>query len=76
MEFDTKIKKWGNSAGLIIPKNKLEWNGFKKNEEVHVIILRKSNVLRQTFGMLKGKRTMSGQEAKDRIRRELHGKLL
>ena len=71
MEFDTKVKKWGNSVGLIIPKDKLRLNGFKEDEEVHVIVLRKSNVLRQTFGTVpewKGK----AQEMKDRLRKELY----
>ena len=71
MEFDAKIKKWGNSAGLIIPKDKLGLNGFKKNEEVHVIVLRKTNVLRETFGTIpewKGR----AQEIKDRLRKELY----
>ena len=75
LEFDTKIKEWGNSFGLIIPKSKFDLNGFKKNEEVHVIVLKKSNVLRETFGMLKG-RIKSGQEAKDLIRKELHSKII
>lgn len=73
LEFDGKVKKWGNSFGLIIPKDKL--NGIKENDEIHVIVLKRSNVLRETFGMLKGK-IKSGQEAKDLIRKELHNKMI
>ncbi len=69
LEFDTKVKKWGNSVGLIIPKEKL--NGIRENDEIHVIAFKKSNVLKETFGSLKGWK-MTGQRAKDLARKELY----
>ncbi len=69
LEFDSKIKKWGNSVGLIIPKSKLD--GFKENDVVHVIAMKKSDAIKRSFGLFpewKGK----GQEMKDMLRKELY----
>lgn len=69
LEFNTKIKKWGNSVGLIIPKDKL--NGVKENDVVHVIAMKKSDAIKKSFGLFpewKGK----GQKMKDKLRKELY----
>lgn len=71
LEFESKVKKWGNSFGVIIPKEELKRRGIKENQEVHIIALEKSNTLKESFGMLKGWK-ITGQEAKDRARRELY----
>jgi len=75
LEFNSKIRKWGNSFGLIIPKEEIR-NKFKTDEKVHVIVLKDSgDVLRKTFGILKNKRTMTGQQFKEKIRKDLHNKI-
>ena len=69
LEFDTKIKKWGNSLGLIIPKSKIK--DVKENDVIHVIAMKKNDSIKKSFGMFpewKGK----GQEMKDRLRKELY----
>ncbi len=46
----SKIRKWGNSYGIIITGETLKKQGLRDGEEVEAILLKKSNVLRETFG--------------------------
>jgi antitoxin component of MazEF toxin-antitoxin module len=71
---ETRLKKWGNSLGLIIPKEVIDMEKLKEEEKVRVIVVSKnsSKVLRETFGMLKGKIKKSTQQIKDELRRELY----
>ena len=67
-----KVKKWGNSMGIIIPKEMIEEKKIKEDEEVEVLIIKKDNTLRDSFGMLKGKLKKSGQEITDEMRMDLY----
>ena len=49
-----KIKKWGNSIGILIPKESAEELHLKEGEEVVVDIARRENPLKELFGF--GKR--------------------
>lgn len=69
-EMDGKIKKWGNSGGLVMPMDFMKKNKLKFGEDVHVIVIKKSNVLRETFGTFKFKE--SAQKIKDDLRKELY----
>lgn len=71
--IETKVKKWGNSFGIIIPSDAVEDNKIRENESIRVLIVKDSRkVLRETFGIGKGKITKTGQEFKDDARRELY----
>lgn len=72
IEVKTKLRKWGNSLGIVIPLAKAKQEEMKEGEEVLALVNKEKNVLEETFGMLKGKRKQSGQEIKDMIRKELH----
>jgi antitoxin component of MazEF toxin-antitoxin module len=72
VECDITLRKWGNSLGATLPKEIIEEAGLHENETVKVLILKKNKTANKLFGMLQGKRRMSGQEAKDLIRKELH----
>lgn len=61
-----KIKKLGNSYGIILPRNLVREKGFIENEVVDVMIKKKNESLRRLFGALKQKR--STQEIKDELR--------
>ena len=61
-----KIKKLGNSYGIILPRNLVREKGFIENEVVDVMIKKKNESLRRLFGTLKQKR--STQEIKDELR--------
>lgn len=65
MAVEIIVKKWGNSMGLILPKELIKIKGLKENDKVLVDIVKKTN-LRKIFGTLK--RTMSGQKFKEMVR--------
>ncbi|MEK6850506.1 MAG: AbrB/MazE/SpoVT family DNA-binding domain-containing protein [Nanoarchaeota archaeon] len=49
-ELTTKIRKWGNSYGIIIPQEILKIKNIKEGEEIDAILVKKGNILRETFG--------------------------
>lgn len=53
----TKIREWGNSYGIVIPKAVLKDKKISSGEEVEVTIKKKKkgNTLRETFGTIKFK---------------------
>ena len=68
-----KLKKWGNSYGIIIPKGKIEENKLKENQEIELLLLKDSTAtFDRTFGILKGRIKKSTQEIKDELRKELY----
>ncbi len=71
--IDVRIKKWGNSFGVVIPREVIENENIKEEENVRLIVIKKSSkVFKETFGIGKGKLKKSGQEFKDEARRELY----
>ena len=52
METTSKIRKWGNSFGVLVPKDLIEKENFKLNEEV-VVKLEKKKDISKVFGILK-----------------------
>ena len=65
-------RKWGNSIGVILPKDIIEKEHIKENMRINILISKKSNVLNETFGMLKGKFKKSSQQMKDELKKELY----
>lgn len=57
IEVEGKIRKWGRSLGVVIPKDMAKSEGLKKNESIKIIIAKKMNVLRETFGTVKFKKS-------------------
>ena len=52
IEVKTKLRKWGNSFGVIVPQRDIENSDINEGEKV-VVLLKKEdevNVLRETFG--------------------------
>ncbi len=60
-ELTTKIRKWGNSYGIMISKEAIRSRGMKEGEEIDAILLKKKkgNVLRETFGTIKFKKPIA-----------------
>lgn len=65
MGTEVKIKKWGNSLGIILPKELVEERKLKKGEKVNLEIIKKAD-LRDIFGTLKT--GLTGQQFKDLAR--------
>ena len=57
IEVETKVRKWGRSFGVVIPKDKVRDEKIKEDETVRLLITKKPNVLRETFGTLKFKKS-------------------
>ena len=49
----TKVKQWGNSVGVIIPKEAVNRMNLKLGEFIIVDIKKKEGVLRELFGSMK-----------------------
>ena len=58
---ETKLKAWGNSIGVVLPKDELKAEHLAVNDEVEVIVKKKSNPLKEAFGMLKGVKGRTGK---------------
>lgn len=58
IEIKTKIRKWGNSFGIVVPLSALNENaGIKENEEVIVMITKNKPNLKKLFGAHKFKKS-------------------
>ena len=54
IECETKLKTWGNSIGIVIPKGKIKEEHLKANQNVRVFISStKVTKVRDIFGLLK-----------------------
>jgi antitoxin component of MazEF toxin-antitoxin module len=66
MAVEVKIRKWGNSMGVILPKRIIEKKSLEENDTVVIEIVKEAD-LSDIFGSIK-KKKMSGQKAKDLAR--------
>ena len=57
IEVEAKVRKWGRSLGVVLPKEKIIKEGIKENETVVLLIGKRTNALKETFGTFKFKRT-------------------
>ena len=69
-QINTKVKKWGNSLGIILPKKVVDNEDIEENSEVSITIqsIKKAKV-KDIFGALKNWR-INAQKFKDEIRKE------
>ena len=71
MAVEVRLKRWGNSMGVILPKEFIQKKRIKENEKIMIEVVKTAD-LSHIFGMIK-KRKMSGQDAKN-LAREGWGK--
>ncbi len=57
IELETTLKRWGRSFGIIVPMEKVREEQLREKEQLEVVITKKKNPLRETFGILKFKRS-------------------
>ncbi|MFQ5531262.1 MAG: AbrB/MazE/SpoVT family DNA-binding domain-containing protein [Candidatus Nanoarchaeia archaeon] len=58
IEIKTKLRRWGNSLGVVVPLKKISKENIKEGDEVTVFVNKeKKNVLKETFGTLKVKKS-------------------
>ena len=68
IEFEAKLKRWGRSFGIVVPMSDIKEADLNENEKLEVLITKKKNPLRETFGTVKLKR--STQEILDESDKE------
>ena len=68
MKVQTVLRKWGNSIGVVIPKEIIEKEKLREGEEVFIIIESK-NDLKEVFGSLKDWK-INTRKLKDELRKE------
>ncbi len=55
IEVEAQLKEWGRSIGVVIPKEAVKKENLKEGEIIHILISKKKNPFKETFGILKGK---------------------
>ena len=70
IEVKGKVRKWGRSLGVVIPKETIDKEGIKENEDITMLISKPSSVLRDTFGTFKFKKNT--EEMMKEIDKELY----
>lgn len=53
IEIQAKLKKWGRSFGVVIPMEKIRQESLSDNDTLNIVITKKENPLKETFGRLK-----------------------
>jgi len=67
LEAELKVRKWGNSLGVVLPNEIVKKNGLKEGSVIEVFIPQKSKIsLEKVFGTAKFKK--STQQLKDEMR--------
>ncbi len=57
LEVKGKVREWGSSLGVVLPKESAKQEGIGRNDTVTLLITKNRNVLKETFGTLKFKKT-------------------
>ena len=65
MAIELTVKKWGNSIGVILPKELVRKENLEENKKIIIEVVKEANLVK-LFGSLKKK--ISGQEFKDMVR--------
>lgn len=55
--METQLRSWGRSLGVVIPKETVIKESLSEGDKVELIIVKKSNAIKKTFGILKFKRS-------------------
>ncbi|MBI2044557.1 hypothetical protein HYT23_00710 [Candidatus Pacearchaeota archaeon] len=71
IELRAKIRKWGNSFGVVVPQRAVSDIDVKEGDDIVILLKKeeKDNVLREMFGALKGWK-IDAQKIKDELRKE------
>jgi antitoxin component of MazEF toxin-antitoxin module len=69
MAVEVKLKKWGSSLGIILPKEYIDANNLKEKDTIIVNIVKEAN-LKKEYGSLPRKKNMTTQKFKDELRDE------
>ena len=57
IETEAQVKEWGRSVGIVIPKDAVLRERISVGDTVKILIKKKGNPLKGTFGIIKFKRS-------------------
>lgn len=57
IETEAQVKEWGRSVGIVIPKDAVLKERIAVGDTVRILIKKKGNPLKKTFGIIKLKRS-------------------
>jgi len=57
IETEAQVKEWGRSVGIVIPKDAVLKERIAVGDTVKILINKKGNPLKNTFGIIKFKRS-------------------
>ncbi len=57
IEVESQLREWGNSMGIIIPRETVLEEKLKPGDTVKIMFLKNKNPLKNTFGIIKIKRS-------------------
>ena len=57
IETEAQVKEWGRSVGIVIPKDAVLRERIAVGDTVKILIKKKGNPLKETFGIFKFKRS-------------------
>lgn len=70
--IDVKVKKWGNSLGIILPKDLLDNSEIKEGTKIEIFIRPKNKTkVKDLFGILKGKLKKNTDKLMQEVDRDL-----
>lgn len=70
IEIKSKLRKWGNSFGLVVPQKAVEEENFREGDEITVLLSGKRPNLKKLFGAHKFKEPV--EEIMKQIDNELY----
>lgn len=70
--IETRVRKWGHSLGLVLPKEIVDQERIKPDQKIKILIIKENDAVRKTFGILRGKLKKSTQQIMDETRKELY----
>lgn len=68
MEITTRLKRWGNSLGIVIPSETIKQKSLQEDEEV-IITIEREKKIREIFGSLRSWK-INAQKVKNESRKE------
>ena len=69
IEVEAKVKKWGHSLGIVLPRDLTKEEKVEAGDKIKIIVMKEQNDLSDIFGILKNSK-IDSQKVKDRLRRE------
>ena len=57
VELAAQVREWGRSIGVVIPKEIATKAHLNAGDRIRLLIMKQKNPLKETFGMLKFKRS-------------------